>query len=143
MVYARHILVPLPIWVIFDQSGHFCLLVGVRFAPKADVRLGVTEREFCAASIDYCPPSRSASLCAEAILPIIEHRQRKRRNVMAATSPTADAAKAPSPPADETANDETLVEQFMKLVSGNPRFRAAAPAGKAFAIVGARPLPPR
>jgi hypothetical protein len=43
----------------------------------------------------------------------------------------------------EPASDATLIEQFMKFVSGNPRFRKAAPAGAAVAIVGARPLPPR
>src|SRR5262245_45879622 len=31
-------------WVIFDRSGQSCLPVHVRLAPKADLRLGATDR---------------------------------------------------------------------------------------------------
>src|SRR5262249_28253797 len=33
-----------PLWVIFDRSGQSCLPVHVRLAPKADLRLGATDR---------------------------------------------------------------------------------------------------
>jgi hypothetical protein len=32
-------------WVIFDRSGQFCLPVDVRFAPKADLKLGAAGRK--------------------------------------------------------------------------------------------------
>jgi hypothetical protein len=51
-------------------------------------------------------------------------------------SPTEPASDH-SPPADQTASNETLPEQFLKLVSGDPQFREVAPSGKAFAIIGA------
>jgi hypothetical protein len=57
------------------------------------------------------------------------HRQRKRRNVMTAKSPTDTArSSAASPPADETASDETLIEAFHPIDRG----QSAIPRGRAF-----------
>jgi hypothetical protein len=70
---------------------------------------------------------------------------------MTSKSPTkTNETPASHLPAEQAANtdevvsaDETLIEQFMKLVSCNPQFREAVPSGKALAIVGARPPPLR
>jgi hypothetical protein len=61
---------------------------------------------------------------------------------MAAKSPSdTDAANssATSPTLEATESSETVVEAFMKRISGNPRFREARKSGRAFVIAGQRP----
>jgi predicted DCC family thiol-disulfide oxidoreductase YuxK len=62
----------LPVWVIFNRACHFCLLVDVRFIPKADphfqiVRMnqGVTcvPNGSLAASLSDSPHTRRCNLC--------------------------------------------------------------------------------
>jgi hypothetical protein len=45
-------------------------------------------------------------------------------------------------PPKPTPKPETRRERFTRLVSGNPRFKEAKPTGKAFMILGAKPLRP-
>jgi hypothetical protein len=39
--------------------------------------------------------------------------------------------------------DETVLEAFLKLIAGDPRFVEAKPAGEAIVITGARPPRPQ
>ena len=52
-----------------------------------------------------------------------------------AQSPTSTTAEDPSP---TEAADETLIEAFMKVISGNRQFKEARKSGKAF-VIGAKP----
>jgi hypothetical protein len=53
-----------------------------------------------------------------------------------AQSPTSTTAENSSAPTE--AADETLIEVFMKEISGNPRFQEAEKSGKAFVIGGTK-----